>query len=164
MHTYTPTTYTGLIADAYETARENNEPLFVPARYFTDDRGWSLMNQLQGVLQPDGQLNYSVIYPGIIKAWHRHDKQTDFWLCLHGHLKVGIHREHDNNAWMLVIGERNPGALVIPPPLWHGAATVGCEPAGLLYYVDRQYDPEAPDEYRRPHDDVPDFPWTVQHR
>ena len=26
---------------------------------------------------------------------------------------------------MAAIGEKNPGVMIIPPPLWHGAATVG---------------------------------------
>ena len=60
--------------------------------------------------------------------------QTDFWLVLMGHIKVGIHRD-DGRTWRTVIGEKRPGILIIPPPLWHGAATVGHEPAGLLYYV-----------------------------
>jgi dTDP-4-dehydrorhamnose 3,5-epimerase len=104
------------------------------------------------------------MFPGIIKAWHRHQHQTDFWLCLHGHLKVGVQREADDTRWLAVIGDKRPGLVVIPPPLWHGAATVGHEPAELLYYVTQQYNPEAPDEQRRAHDALPDFPWQVQYR
>jgi dTDP-4-dehydrorhamnose 3,5-epimerase len=148
---------------AYAEAQARQEPMFVSAAPFVDDRGWSLMNQCQNVLSEAGQINYSVMFPGIIKAWHRHQWQTDFWLCLHGHLKVGVHRETDDTRWMIVTGEKKPGVVVIPPPLWHGAATVGPESAGLLYYVTRQYDPAAPDEERRPFDEPPDFPWQVQY-
>jgi dTDP-4-dehydrorhamnose 3,5-epimerase len=116
------------------------------------------------VLSPEGQINYSVMFPGIIKAWHRHQHQTDFWLCLHGHLKVGVQRDSDDSRWALVVGEKRPGVVIIPPPLWHGGATVGPEPAGLLYYVTQQYNPAAPDEERRAFDALPDFPWQVQYR
>ncbi|MDX2114098.1 MAG: hypothetical protein SFZ24_00575 [Planctomycetota bacterium] len=152
------------IAAAHEWARQNAEPVFVPAECFVDDRGWSIMNQLQGVMRPEGQINYSVQHPGLIKAWHRHDKQTDFWICVMGHLKVGVHRERDGASWAIVTGERRPGVVVIPPPLWHGAATVGDQPAGLLYYLTHQYDPSSPDEFRRAHDSVEGFPWSMQHR
>jgi dTDP-4-dehydrorhamnose 3,5-epimerase len=150
-------------AAAHELALSRNEPVMVPASYYADDRGYSLMNQLQGVLSAQGQVNYSVQHPGVIKAWHRHRKQTDFWMCLRGHIKVGVHREDEPFAWLTVLGEHAPGALIIPPPLWHGAATVGAEPAGLLYYVTHAYDPENPDEERRGHDSLPGFPWGVRH-
>lgn len=156
--------FNGSLADAFADAKERREPRFVPQSYYTDDRGYSLMNQMIGVLDPAGQINFSVQYPGVIKAWHRHTLQTDFWMCLHGHLRVGVHREEDQQTWTTVIGITKPGVVVIPPPLWHGAATVGPEPAGLLYYVTHQFDPSTPDEFRRAHDSIEGFPWTVQHR
>jgi len=148
---------------AYEQAQELVEPVFAPASYFVDERGFSLMNLLVGVLSPEGQVNYSVQHPGVVKAWHRHAKQTDFWLCLHGHIKVGVYREDAPFAWMAALGEKAPGALVIPPPLWHGAATIGGDPAGLLYFVTRAYDPSDPDEERRAFDSVAGFPWGTRH-
>lgn len=151
------------LAEAFEAAVRERAPAFIPAPVHTDDRGWSLMNQLQGVLSSTGQVNYSVQYPGVVKAWHRHRLQTDFWLGLHGHLKVGVHREDDGAAWLLVIGEKRPGTVIIPPPLWHGAATVGDSHAGLLYYVTHAYNTVTPDEERRPHDSVAGFPWGVRH-
>ena len=154
----------GTIADAFEEARRAIEPRFVPQTLHADDRGYSLMNQLQGVMTPEGQVNYSVQYPGVVKAWHRHAKQTDFWICLRGAIKVGVHDQDKGLAWMTVIGEHRPGVVVIPPPLWHGAATVGHEPAGLLYYVTHAYNPAEPDEDRRPADEPAGFPWQVQFR
>ncbi|MBL8758860.1 MAG: dTDP-4-dehydrorhamnose 3,5-epimerase family protein [Phycisphaerae bacterium] len=151
------------IADAFKAALEAAEPVLVPQAHYADDRGWSLMNQMQGVLAPQGQINFSVTYPGVIKAWHRHAKQTDFWIALTGNLKVGVHREADARSWMAVIGEKRPAVVIIPPPLWHGAATVGDTPAGLLYYVTHAYDPAKPDEDRRPFDSIPGFPWGVRH-
>ncbi len=151
------------IAAAYTLAVREREPVFVPAAMYCDDRGWSVMNQLQGVLGPEGQVNFSVQYPGVVKAWHRHRHQTDFWMCLLGHIKVGIHREEDGASWLLVTGEKRPGVVIIPPPLWHGAATVGDERAGLMYYVTRAYDAKNPDEERRAHDGIAGFPWGVRH-
>lgn len=153
----------GGAAAAFELAKRDVEPVYVPAALFADDRGWSLMNQLQGVMGPQGQVNFSVQYPGVIKAWHRHSLQTDFWICVHGHIKVGVHREEDGTSWLAVIGEKRPGVVIIPPPLWHGAATVGDQPAGLLYYVTHAFNPKQPDEQRRAFDSVEGFPWAVRH-
>jgi dTDP-4-dehydrorhamnose 3,5-epimerase len=148
---------------AYRRALAEREPVAVPVRVYADDRGWSIMNQLQGVMSADGQINYSVTHPGVIKAWHRHAQQTDFWLCLMGHLKAGIHRD-DGRTWRTVLGDRRPAMLIIPPTLWHGAATVGHEPAGLMYYVTRAYNAQQPDEERRAFDSVVGFSWSVEHR
>jgi dTDP-4-dehydrorhamnose 3,5-epimerase len=158
-----PRMLTGPLSEALEAALSSREPVFVPQNLHADDRGWSLMNQLQGVMRPEGQINFSTQYPGVVKAWHRHERQTDFWICLHGHIKVGVHREDDGKSWLLVTGEKRPGVVIIPPPLWHGAATVGDTPAGLLYYVTHAYNLQAPDEQRRAHDSIPGFPWGVRH-
>jgi len=158
-----PTEFEGSLPEAHAQALDRVEPVLVPQRLYADDRGWSLMNQLQGCLSERGQINFSVQYPGVVKAWHRHRKQTDFWICLLGHIKIGVHREEDARSWLTVIGEKRPALVVIPPSLWHGAATVGHTPAGLLYYVTHAYDAAAPDEERRAHDGVPGFPWEVRH-
>ena len=159
-----PRVFSGSWLEALRLADRDREPILVHCAHHADDRGWSLMNLLAGAMAPEGQLNFSMQHPGVIKAWHRHDHQTDCWVPLLGHLKAGVHREADGASWMAVLGEKRPGVLIIPPPLWHGAATVGAEPAGLLYYVTRSYDPTSPDEHRRPWDSVPGFPGTVAHR
>ncbi len=155
----TPSTFDGEPTAALQKAMRNSQPLWIPTRLYTDDRGWSVMNQLQGVMSAKGQINFSAMYPSVIKAWHRHERQTDFWLGLTGHLVVGVHREYDDRTWRMVIGEKNPGVLVLPPGLWHGAATLGPDTAGLLYYASRTYNPQEPDEQRRAHDSIPGFHW-----
>ena len=151
------------IKEALETALGKREPFFVRALQLVDDRGWSIMNQFQGVLGARGQVNYSIMFPGVTKAWHRHRYQTDFWFCTIGHLKVGVYRD-DGELWHGTIGEHCPGICVIPKTLWHGASTIGLVPAGLFYYVSRAYSPEHPDEERRPFDSIEGFSWTTQHR
>lgn len=154
--------HTGSFAEAFAAATEANEPVALRLTPFVDDRGYSLMNLFAGVLD-GGQSNVSVQHPGVVKAWHRHQKQTDFWICVHGHLKVGVHRD-DNTAWSTVIGERNPACVIIPPTLWHGAATVGASPATLLYYVTHEFDAGDPDEQRREPNDPAGFSWAVENK
>jgi len=158
-----PRVFTGPWAEAHELAAAENEPIFVPVTVHADDRGWSLMNLFVGVLEAQGQINFSVQYPGAVKAWHCHQLQTDFWMCAIGQLKAGVFRESDGRAWMQIMGEHKPGVLVIPPTLWHGATAVGPTSAGLLYYVTRAYNPAQPDEQRCAHDSIEGFPWGIRH-
>jgi len=150
------------LASAYAACCERVEPGFVAAELFVDDRGWSIMNQMQGILKPCGQINYSVMHPGVVKAWHRHHRQTDFWLCVLGRMQVGVHRD-GGRTWRTVLDPRRPGVLIIPPPLWHGTATLGDAECGLVYYVTRAYDHQSPDEDRRPRDSVEGFVWNPEH-
>ena len=52
--------------EAYEQSIDRLEPIFVPVPVFADDRGWSLMNMLLGVLEAKGQINFSVQYPDVV--------------------------------------------------------------------------------------------------
>lgn len=164
MEIQTPRSFTGSWTEAHELAKTDQEPIFVPITPYADDRGWSLMNLLAGAMSDKGQINFSMQYPGAIKAWHRHDNQTDFWICVLGNLKAGIHRESDGATWMQVMGEKRPGVLFIPPPLWHGASVVGPESAGLLYYLTSLFNPDQPDEHRKSWDWVKGFPWGIRHQ
>lgn len=137
-------------------------PGLMPLTTFVDDRGWSLMGLMAGVLK-GGQINYTLQLPGVIRAWHLHKRQTDAWCLLHGGLKAGIMTRDGEQRWIVCLGERNPAVLIIPPDLWHGAMTIGPTSAGLLYYVDHEYDPSQPDEHRQAHDWQWN-PWVVQPR
>lgn len=127
-----------------------------------DDRGFSYMNVFSEA-PLEGQINYSVVFPGVIKAWHRHKHQTDYWMVLMGEAKVGLYDPEKGEARAIHVGEHNPAVIAIPPGIWHGMTALGGKPCGLLYYVTRKYDPAAPDEERAPYDAFP-FTWEVQHR
>ena len=91
--------------------------LVVPRKKLFDDRGgiFHMLRKDDPEFQKFGEIYFSKIHPGVIKAWHRHSLQTDFWICLTGHIKVGVYREEDQKAWLAVIGEKKPGVMIIPP-------------------------------------------------
>jgi len=109
------------------------------------------------VLDPSKfQINYSVLYPGIVKAWHRHKYQDDYFCVIKGNAQVGIVQDDTPlpglvQAEKFYMGEHNPSILHIPAGEWHGLTVVGTEPAGLLYLVTNEYNTAKPDEERCPH-------------
>jgi len=158
------------INESIEHAKRSKQPVLLKPQTYQDDRGWSFMNMLQG-LKNFGQANFSHIHPGTIKAWHKHEKQTDLWVVIQGDLKVGIVHESkstsqlDHRAWATVIGEHNPSILIIPPELWHGCTVTSSSPAGLLYITDKAYNVSRPDERRYPYDHFGSFfKWEIEHR
>src|SRR6266571_524753 len=44
-----------------------------------------------------GQLSHSKMYPGVIKAWHIHKTQIDWWYVVFGRLHVALHDLRKNS-------------------------------------------------------------------
>jgi dTDP-4-dehydrorhamnose 3,5-epimerase len=103
-----------------------------------------------------GQWSHSFMYVGIVKAWHIHAKQVDWWYVAGGVLKVALYdtRPHSSShteTMELFLGENQPtGILRIPPGVAHGCKCIS-GPSNLFYITSNIYDPT--DENRIPHDD-----------
>jgi len=101
---------------------------------------------------------FSVSYPGIIRAWHRHHRgQIDHFVVPHGKVKVGIYDERDDSPTQdeldtYIIGDGNMQAVRVPGDCWHGFKVVGDSRATLLNFPTNLYDYENPDEERLPYD------------
>ena len=126
----------------------------------TDERGFfmELIRQddefFKGV--DFAQLSHSKAEEGVLKAWHLHQKQTDFMYVASGDIKLGLYDMRDDSPTKGVImevmmGESHSEAIVkIPPGVAHGyLITKG--PMHIIYLMDRVYDPD--DIYYYDHDD-----------
>ena len=109
-----------------------------------------------------GQWSHSLMYPGTAKAWHVHQRQTDWWYCI-GALKVALYDLREGSPsrgelMELLMGDRHrPICLRIPPGVAHGCRAL--ETTHLLYVTSHVYDPA--DEGRLPHDDPAiGYDWT----
>ena len=103
-----------------------------------------------------GQWSHSLMYPGVIKAWHIHTVQVDWWYVASGAVKVALHDTRQasptyRETMDFMLGDNQPPAVLrIPPGVAHGCKVVG-GPAHLFYITSHIYDPA--DEGRIPHDD-----------
>lgn len=116
---------------------------FKNIQYHEDDRAQRYLNVFEE-LGP-GQLNVSYVNSTEhIVAWHKHNIQTDYWVCVKGSFKVGLATEEDG-AEFEYLSERNPRVLKIPPGIYHGYKAL--EPGSILmYYLTEKYNPK--DEFR----------------
>jgi len=134
-----------------------------------DERGY-LIEMLRSD-SPDfenfGQVYMTVVYPGVVKAWHLHKKQTDNFVCVSGVAKVGLYDAREGSPTkgetaVIVMGRWKQCRLTIPAGVYHGFTAVGAEPAAIINIPTELYDYDHPDEYRRPWNDPEiDFDWTV---
>jgi len=116
------------------------------------------------------QVNLSVTYPGVVRAWHRHARsQTDYFLVLKGSVKVCAYDDEEDSSTKghlveVVLSEDRMQLLRVPGKYWHGFKVLGHEPASLIYFVNRLYDYVNPDEDRRPWNDPNIVPVAINGR
>ncbi len=112
-----------------------------------------------------GQSLISVIYPGVIKGLHLHEKQIDYTACIKGNIKyVSIKEKEDGTREVktFIIGERNPILIKTPPGVWHGYTPLSNQEAVIMHIMNKPYDPKNDDTKRKDPYEFGDI-WTVKH-
>jgi len=138
------------------------------ANVFPDERG-----RLGEIIRADdpwfenfGQIYFTTTYPGVVKAWHFHKKQTDHFYVIKGTVKIALYDERADSSTrgvvnQLYLGEHCPGLLRIPPGVQHGWMCVGQNEAYILNLASEMYNREEPDEFRtHPHDNHIPYDWA----
>ena len=145
-----------------------------PFPMWPDDRGHFLeIARLGEGLVADypatsSQVSAALNYPGIIKAFHYHRYQTDYWVPAAGMLQVALVDLRRGSRTFgvkntLYIGTLRPWQLLIPPGIGHGYKVIGEQPSMLVYITNRLYDPK--DEGRIAHNDPSiQYDWELQHK
>lgn len=132
-----------------------------------DERGF-LMEMLRSddeFYQKFGQAYVTCAYPGVVKGWHYHKKQTDHFICVSGMMKVVLYdgREDSPTKGLVnefFLGEKNPMLLVIPNLVLHGMKGIGTTPALMINIPTELYNYKEPDEFRvHPHDNDIPYDW-----
>lgn len=139
---------------------------------FTDDRGFLMEVVKVGdeIFKDIKQTTYTEVYPGVIKAFHWHKKQTDIWFFASGMAQVVLYDFRKasptyKETQIFYMGEKNPLVLFIPPGVAHGYRVLGTKPAGLFYHTTEAYNPQNPDEERIPFDDPEiGFDWETKNK
>jgi dTDP-4-dehydrorhamnose 3,5-epimerase len=139
-----------------------------------DDRGYFLEvarigKGLVDTFRPETtQISAALNYPGIIKAFHFHKYQTDFWVPTAGLLQVAlVDLRPDSKTYgaknTLYVGALRPWQVLIPPGVAHGYKVIGEQPSVLVYVTNKTYDPS--DEGRIAHNNTDiAYDWELQHK
>lgn len=124
-----------------------------PLKRLADERGFFtevMRKDWPDVIQDEiVQANMSVSYPGMVRAWHRHQRgQVDHFLVVRGALKICAYDDETQDLDEIISTGDNLQLIRVPGHYWHGFRVVGNEPAILVYFVNRLYNYEFPDEER----------------
>jgi len=137
-------------------------------RLMPDERG-----RLMEILRKDdpffesfGQAYITTAYPGVVKAWHRHKKQTDHFSCIKGMAKLVLYDDRGNSKTKgevneFFIGELNPLLVRIPNGVWHGFKCISETECICLNLPTELYIYDHPDEERAaPHKSHIPYDWS----
>jgi len=138
-----------------------------PLKVIPDERGW-----LMEILRADddlytkfGQVYVSATYPGVVKAWHCHQTQTDHLACVAGTVKfvlidtrTGSPTEGVVNEFFL--GTLNPLLVRVPNLVYHGWKCISEEPSLVVNVPSEPYAHGEPDEFRIAAHGVLPYDWS----
>jgi dTDP-4-dehydrorhamnose 3,5-epimerase len=136
-------------------------------RVIADERGrlMEILRKDDDLFKEFGQVYMTTTYPGVVKAWHLHKKQTDNLACLQGMIKIALYDGREESPTYKEVnqyyaGTHNPILIQIPAGVYHGWMCISEEEAVVVNIPTELYDYEHPDEHRLdPHkNDIP-YDW-----
>src|SRR5215813_11283450 len=108
----------------------------VPLRVISDDRG-AVMHMLRADAPhfvQFGEVYFSKIFPGKVKAWHRHRSMVRNYAVPVGQIRLVLYDERSESLTRgsvqeIALGADDYNLVVIPPMVWSGFACIGSETA-----------------------------------
>lgn len=139
-----------------------------PLKKIPDERGciYHMLRSDDPVFERFGEIYFSVVYPGVVKGWHLHEKMTLNYAVIQGMIKLVLYDDRKNSSTRgslmeLFIGEENYCLVKIPPGIWNGFKGIGNKPAMVANCSTLPHDP---DEIRRipPFTDKIPYDWNLR--
>lgn len=144
--------------------------LIHPLKQIPDERG-KIMHMLREDdphFERFGEIYFSNVYPGVVKAWHYHTEMTLNYAVIYGTIKLVLFDDRQesstyNELMELFIGEGNYALVKVPPKVWNGFKGVG-----LTHSIVANCStiPHRPDEILRmdPFENHIPYKWDLIHR
>ena len=141
----------------------------LPLKRIQDERGM-VMHMLKATdphFQEFGEIYFSVIHPGVIKAWHLHSRMTINYAVVSGNIKLALFDQRPDSKTKgqlqeVYVGQVNYNLVRVPPGVVNGFTAVGGEKAIVANCADIPHDPA---EITRIDPFTPTIPydWQLKH-
>lgn len=143
--------------------------VITPLRQFADERG-KVMHMLRADaahFQGFGEIYFSCVHPGAIKAWHIHKKMTLNYAVPHGKIKFVLYDDREGSPTKgevqeIFMGPDNYCLVTVPPLVWNGFKGVGTETAIVANCASIPHDPDEI-ERMNPFDPAIPYDWAIRH-
>src|SRR5437868_4864987 len=143
--------------------------IITPLRQILDERG-KVMHMLR-CDSPNfsgfGEIYFSCVYPGAIKAWHIHKQMTLNYAVPHGHIKFVLYDDRPDSSTRGQMQEFFPGPnnyclITVPPMVWNGFKGIGLDMAIVANCASLPHEPDEI-ERRDPFDPSIPYDWEIRH-
>jgi dTDP-4-dehydrorhamnose 3,5-epimerase len=130
-----------------------------PLTKIPDDRGTIMHMVTSDMIERFGEVYFSTVYPGIVKAWHLHKEMTLNYCVIKGMIKLVVGDGSDFEE--IYLGDKNYCLVTIKPNIYNGFMGIGTEEAIVANLTDIPHDKE---EILRLPFDYFDYDWKVKNR
>ena len=115
-----------------------------------------------------GEVYFTCINPGAIKAWHLHKKMTLNYAVLYGEIKFVLFDDRAGSNTRgyieeLFLSPENYCLVTVPPLIWNGFKGIGINKSIVANCATFPHDP-AEIERRDPFDQKIPYDWAIKHR
>jgi dTDP-4-dehydrorhamnose 3,5-epimerase len=140
-----------------------------PLRQIPDERG-KIMHMLRSddpQFERFGEIYFSMVYPGAIKAWHLHTKMTLNYAVVAGMVKLVLYDPRPSSPTKgevqeIFLGEQNYVRVKIPPGIYNGFKGIGAAPALVANCSTIPHDPAEIQRLDPFSKDIP-YSWDLRH-
>ena len=120
-----------------------------------DERGrlMEILRSDDSIFKKFGQVYMTTVKPGVVKAWHYHRLQHDFFCCVKGKVRVGLYDARENSptsgeTMEITLSLEEPKLVSIPVNVYHGFKGMADEESIVINTPTEAYNRSKPDEYR----------------
>jgi dTDP-4-dehydrorhamnose 3,5-epimerase len=140
-----------------------------PRRQIVDERG-KIMHMLRRddpEFESFGEVYFSWVNPGAIKAWHLHTRMTLNYTCPHGLVKLVLYDDRPGSPthgelMELFLGSDNHQLVVVPPGVWNGFKGVAVHPSLVCNCASLPHDPGEIQRMDPSSTAIP-YDWSLRH-
>ena len=123
--------------------------LLVPLETFPDGRGtvYRMLRATDPHFRGFGEMYFSSVYPGVVKAWKKHRSLTASYVCVVGRVKMVLYDPRPDSPTAgrvseVLLGPEEYGLLVVPPGVWNGFQGLGAPVSVVANCGSEPYDAE----------------------
>ena len=117
------------------------------------------------VFEAFGEIYFSCVFPGAIKAWHIHKRMTLNYAVPHGGIRFVLYDDRPDSPTKgevqeMVLGADSYCLVTVPPMIWNGFKGLGSETSIVANCATIPHDPDEIVR-RDPMDSYIPYDWTA---
>jgi dTDP-4-dehydrorhamnose 3,5-epimerase len=142
----------------------------VPLRQIPDERGkvMHMLRRTDTQFRGFGEVYFSVVFPGVVKGWHWHERMTINYAVPYGRIKLVLYDDRPDSPTRrqlqeIFLGQDNYSLVQVPPRIWNGFKGCGTTEAIVCNCATIVHDPEEI-ERLDPFGPAIPYDWNLKHR